>query len=236
MSDTATQGIDLKLKDGTVVKADTPEEALKTLAKMYEDTKDWAKGKLDESHQEMETIKAEQLRLSQQVLQNTHKDNGNGFDKDRYYQLLNQDPVMAANYVDAQRFGIQEPSQVPSHFQRMDERITAYEGQMLAGQFLQQHAEDFPQSAEAAKDLRGQMEYLTKQGHPATIDTLNMAYDQLIGSGKIKPLEKHEQERDEPNPSPGGSGANIPEAELAKAENMSDADLEKYLRQKGVLK
>lgn len=231
MSEAATTGINLSLSDGTVVKADNPEEALKTLAKMYEDTKSWAKTKIEESAQQIEAVRAEQERLAQQM---QPKVPTNGFDKDRYYRLLNEDPVLANDYWFEHRFG-RKPDEVAANFDAMDQRLSVFEGQTLAGQFLQQHGEDFPQTPEAAKELRTHMEDLTARGYPATLDTMNMAYNHAVMSGKIKPLEKQQQQEDFP-PTPGGSGSVISDSEIAKAENMSDADLEKFLRAKGALK
>lgn len=232
---TAPTPIELTLKNGEVVKAANAEEALKTLAKMYEDTKDWAKGKIDQTQADLEANKAETARLAQLVEQSRPRTN-DGFDKDQYYRLLNEDPMKAQNYVDAYRFGIPDPDQVPKYFQNMNEKITQFDGMTLAGQFLQQH-EEFPQGdAEAAKALRNEMEGLTNQGHPFSMETMEMAYRRSVTAGKIKPLEAAAQQDDELPPSLGGSGSVVSDTEVAKAEQMNDADLEKFLREKGVLK
>lgn len=233
MATPATPAIELTLKDGTVVKAPSAEEAFKTVVKMYEDTKEHFKGKTDQLAADLEAQRAEVARLAQQS--RPQPTNHNGFNNEAYYKLLNDDPIKAQNYLDSYRFGIANPDEVPGYFQSMDRKISAFDQQLLAASFVQQH-EDFPQTAETSKELTARVADLRNQGYPVTLDTMNMAYSQLVGEGKIKPIEKRAQEPEELPPSPGGSGAVMADSEVRKAENMNDADLEKFLREKGVLK
>ena len=61
-----------------------------------------------------------------------------------------------------------------------------------------------------------------------------------VSSETIKPIEE-EQEREEANPSLGGGGAAVADAEVSRIEadvasgKMSMNDFEKYLRSKGML-
>ncbi len=148
---------------------------------------------------------------------------------------MNSDPVAAQNYLDAFRFGLPDPSQVPAHFQRMNAEIEKNRGDSLGMQFIQQHYQDFPASPESAQVLADRVKQLNEQGHPFTLDTMNLAYSQLVDSGKITPLEQKAAEENEPNPSLSGAGAAIADAEIQKAETMSDDDLRKYLISKGML-
>jgi hypothetical protein len=227
-----TQGIELSLKDGTVIKASSVEEALKTAVKMYEDTKEWAKGQIDDTRTQLEQVRAEQQRLTEA---SRPKPQPGEFNKDAYYKLLNEDPVNAQNYLDAYRFGLQRPDEVPQHFQRMEQRINSFEQQALAAAFLQQH-DDFPQTADAAQTLTGRLEALYNQGYPATVDTLNMAWGQLTNEGRIKPIETRPEPEEELPVSPGGGSSDISTAEMNKFESMSTDQMEKYLREKGVLR
>lgn len=227
--------INLTLKDGTVVKAENAEEAFKTVVGMYENTKEWAKTEMGNLKTQVETAQAEAMRAAQLAEQNKPRvDNGNGFNKDQYYKLLNDDPIAAQNYLDGQRFGI-EPTQVPSYFQNLDRRVSVFEQQNLAVSFVQQ-AEDFPQTREASTALTDRVKELQQAGYPVTVDTMNMAYRQLVDEKRITPLERQQQQQEEIPPSLGGGGSSIPDAEIQKAEQMSDADLEKFLKAKGVLK
>jgi hypothetical protein len=235
MAEAATEtGIEIKLKTGEVIKAPNAEEAFKIAVKMAEDTKDVYKTEKEAR----ERLEAQVADLSSRVQQQQTKPKGdNGFDQQEYYRLLNQDAIAAANYVDAHRFGLSDPAQVPQRFAYIGQKIDELDGNMLAGSFLQQHAEDFPATPDSARALRERVQAFASNGYPTTIDTLNMAYNQLIEEGKIKPNEpQREEQRDEPNPSLVGAGQHdIPESEVKKAETMSDKDLEAYLRSKGML-
>lgn len=234
MSSSSTTPIELTLKSGEVIKAATPEEALKIAIKMAEDTKEAYRTEKEQR----EALAAQVAQLGEQVQQVSRKPAEPGaFNKEQYWKLMNEDPVTAQNYLDAFRFGISDPSQVPQTFVNMNESISRFEGEAVAAAFLQQHYEDFPGGIDAAKSLRMRVEELGKQGYPMRLDTLNMAYSQLVSEGSIKPLEKKErEEREEPPPALRGAGQHdVPQAELDKAENMSTQELEKFLRTKGMI-
>lgn len=228
MASTTTTPIELKLADGSVIKAEDVNEALKTAVKMKEDTA----AALRSMKEQFEASQAQVAALSSQVQQYTApKPEPGSFDKDRYYKLLNDDPVRAQNYVDSYRFGLPE-EQVPQRFTELNRNVEEIRANMLAGAFLQQHPE-FP--PDQAATMRQQVEQLTNQGFPFTVDTMNLAYTQLVQVGKIKPLEiEEEQKAEEPPPSPRGAGASL-DADVSKAENLSDRDLEAFLRSKGML-
>jgi hypothetical protein len=227
------QPIEIKLVTGEVIKAATYEEALKVAVKMQEDTHKT----LREEKEARERLEASQASLASEVakLRQPPQTNGNGFDKNRYWELMNTDPVMAQNYVDAYRFGIDTPEQVPGYFKQIATDVSNTRQEALAAAFLQQHQEDFPPTGAAA--LRKQFETLITSGYPATLDTLNMAYGHAVDAGTIKPLEKQQQQqRDEPNPSLRGEGNRaVTEDEASQAEKMDDKALESFLRSKGMI-
>lgn len=230
----APQPIELKLATGEVIKAPTYEEALKIAVKMAEDTKtvyQQEKQARENLEQRMAAIEARNAAAAQP------KPNGNGYSQEKYFQLLNEDAMAAADYLDAHRFGIGDPSQVRPTFLKMQTDISQTRQEAMAAQFIQQHYEDFPQTPEAAKDLRMRFENLMSEGYPATLDTLNMAYSRAVSDGTIKPIEqKAEPERQEANPSLAGSGAQgITDEEASKIDRMSDSELEAYMKQKGLL-
>src|SRR5579864_4883304 len=145
------QPIELKLKTGEVIKAASYEEALKVAVKMAEDTKDGyhdEKTKREALEQRMAAIEAanQEARRPKPV--------EGQFDNEKYYKLLNESPVAAANYVDSFRFGIPDPAQVPATFQQLQQDVSTTRQEAMAAQFVQQHAKDFPQTPEAAKHLR----------------------------------------------------------------------------------
>lgn len=230
---TAT-GIELKLADGSVIKAGSAEEALKIAVKMVEDNKEYARGLKANSEaleQRMAAIESKAAEAARP------KPIEGQFNKDEYYKRLNEDPISAQNYLDSYRFGIPDPNAVPGTFQQMQRDISVTRQEAMAAQFMQQHAKDFPQTAESAKDLRSRFEAYLADGYPATIETLNLAYGRAISEGTIKPLEEKEPEPDvQPNPSlNGGGAAAIDASEMQKVEAMSDSELEAYMKSKGLI-
>lgn len=232
MAEQATQqGIEMTLADGSVIKAANSEEALKIAAKMKEDTS----ASLKEEKSKREALETQVASLTAQFEESRKPAPKEGsFDNERYWKLMNQDPVAAQNYLDGHRFGI-PPEQVAPRFNQMQTQLDQFRGEALASQFLTQHYEDFPATQESAKSLRTRVEQLQNAGYPVTVETMNIAYGQLVEEGAIKPLEKEEQKREEPNPSARGAGASIPDSEINKAEGMSDKDLEAFLKSKGMI-
>jgi hypothetical protein len=234
MAETATQGIKLTLKTGEVIDAPNYEEALKIAVGMAENTKDVykeEKAKREALEQRIASIEAATAAA------NRPKPTEGAFNQEKYYELLNRNAVEAANYVDAHRFGINDPNSVPQVFQSMQRDISVTRQEAMGAAFLQQHAKDFPQTPESTAELMKSFKEYIGQGYPATVETLNLAYGQAVTQGHIKPLDQKEaQERQEPNPSLSGSGASgIDAAEMNKVESMSDKELEALLRSKGLL-
>ncbi len=226
-----TQGIELKLENGNVIKAENAEEALKVAAKMIEDNSKAYR----ETKASLDTLQNQYQTVQQQIESLKPKPEPvNGFDKDKYYQLLHDDPIRAQNYLDSQRFGVQNPDEVPGFFTEMHQKISALDGQTLAAGFVNSHPE-FPNDNETAKTLTARVVELRNQGHPTDLSTMEMAYRALVDEGKIKPVEMKEEEKEELPPSLGGSGSVISASEMAKVEAMSDKELQAYLKSKGML-
>lgn len=237
MSENAT-ALEITLGDGTVVKAENMDEAFKVVAKMKEDTALYAK----QQKERADGLEYERAVLAAQIEANRpqHTAKG-GFDTARYYDLLNTDPVAAQNFLDSHRFGIPDPNQVPQTFIGLSQQVTAIQQQNVSASFLAQHAEDFPQDREAVRKLSERVKDLvTKDNFSFGVDTLNYAYQSLIGEGAIKPLEKKPPtETATYNPPLRGSGGSSwqfdPDTELKKFTAMTTPDQEKYLRAKGML-
>lgn len=231
MAEAVATPVELTLKTGEVIKAANYEEALKIAVGMAENTKDVYR----EEKTKREALEAQVASLSSQVQSLNKPPIQDGkFDRDRYYKLLNEDPIQAQNYLDGQRFGI-DPSRVPTYFQEMNQTISEVRQNMVAGQFLAQHAEDFP--PDAAPLLTKKTEELLAQGIPYTVDTVNLAYSQLVASGQVKPNKPAERrEEEQPNPSlvGGGGDAMISPDEDAKMARMTMEELTAYMRSKGV--
>jgi len=224
-----TTGIELKLNNGQVIKAESIEEALKTAVKMVEDSTSYAR----ETNKKLEDLQGQFSVVQAQVAAATARKepSANGFDKDRYYQLLHDDPLAAANYVDQVRYGVEDPVR---YLQTMDTKLSALEGSSLAAGFQAAHPE-FPSDEDSARTMTARVIELTRQGHPADFATMELAWSQLVTEDKLKPMETEEANEEPPPPSPGGAGGVIPDAELQKVEKMTDAELQAYLRSKGML-
>ena len=225
---TTQSGIELKLDNGMVIKGENAEEALKSAAKIIEDNVKYSR----ETKAQLEQLQQQFNTVQQQVqAQKPKPESSNGFAKDKYYQLLNEDPLEAQNYLDAYRFGISDPDQVPQRFNQMYEKISQLDGANLAASFANAHPE-FPSDTESANKLTERVRILNGMGHPADVHTLDLAWQQLLTEGTVKALEK-EQEPEELPPSLGGGGYTMAEAQ--KAENMSDRELMALLKAKDML-
>lgn len=227
--------IELTLGDGSVVKGANLDEAFKNLATMKEN----ASAAIRQTKTELEAEQQRRAQLEQELERYKHppQNNDNGkFNNEKYYQMLNTDPIGAQNYLDAHRFGISEPEQVPATFNQMRQQVDNFTQQTVTASFLAQHAEDFPPTPEAAKALTAKVQSLVQNGVPFNADTLNYAYYELVQNGTIKPNEAKTEEEETPNPSLGGGGSPALPSDVARAEQLDDKQLEALLRSKGVLR
>lgn len=229
-------GFEVKLADGSVVKAENVEEAFKTVAKMKEDTS----AALREERRAREEMETRLNQLQMEVAQRNQPPppDDRGFNRERYFRLVGEDPIMAQNYLDAARFGIADPALVPGYFQNTVQKVSALEGETIAAKFVNSHP-DFPGGVKEAELLTEEVIRLQQTGHPLNMGTLELAWRNMVETERIVPLEPPE-ETPETNPSLGGGGASALDAEVARVEDevlqgkMSTADLEKYLRSKGL--
>lgn len=234
---TPDKPLEFTLGDGTVVKAPNMEEAFKIVAKMKEDTAAALKTERDKAT----AAETERQRLADELHRknNPQPANGNGpqFDKQHYYEMLNSDPMAAQDYLDAFRFGL-KPEQVRPTFIQMNQDIGVVRQNLVVNQFTQQHIDDYPAGdANAAKSLTRRVEELVTQGYPFDVRTLNLAYGELVNEGTIKP-NTPKTEDDQPTPPPslaGPGGGNLSSNEMSRIENMSDKELEAFLRANGKL-
>ena len=224
---------EMTLGDGSVVKGATMEEAFQNLAKMKVDTANALKQEREEKARlsgQVQTYEQTINSLSQKP--EPKQVDRTGFDKDEYYRLLNADPVAANDYYFQYRFG-RNPEEFNAEYQRYGNMVTELEQKTIAAAFAAQHVDDFPYTPEAAATLRQRVQDLNSQGVPFNLETMNYAYSALVSEGKIKPVEK--QDEPEPNPSLKGSQVEL-EPDVAKAESMSNAELEKLMKKHGMFR
>src|SRR5205085_3009405 len=209
----AATGFEFKLADGSVVKAENIEEAFKTVAKMKEDTA----AALKSERAEREQLAAQMNALQAEVARkNTPPPDNNNFNRDTYYKLVGEDPIMAQNYLDAYRFGVPDPAQVPQYFQEMSQTVTNLQQQTLAATFVSMHP-DFPPSGESAEKLTAEVVKLRQEGHPVNMNTMELAWRNCVANETIKPIEAAD-ETEETNPSLSGGGSAGADAESARVE------------------
>ena len=232
---TTNVGFELKLDDGSVVKAANVEEAVKIIAKMKTDTS----AALKAERAEREQLAAQVSALQQDVTRrNQPQRDQNAFDRDQYYKLVGDDPIAAQNYLDSFRFGIPDPAQVPQYFQDSFASLTRMQQESLGANFVSTHP-DFPPSAQTAEILTNEAKKLVQEGHPLNLNTMEIAWQNCLASEAIKPIEPAE-EPESPNPSLSGGGSGALEAEASRIESdvasgkMSMKDFENYLRSKGM--
>lgn len=209
------------------------------LQKMYLDTTSWAKEqkqKAQDAEAEAERLRAE-VEQRQGTIQQAETHQNSGFDSERYYQLLNEDPLAAQNYMDQIRFGVQDPV---GAFNQMRQSADSAQfvahtqlGYQASQTFLARH-DDFPDAPRAIEALQARVVGLIRnEQYGADIsDTIDMAYSQLVAEGVIRPV------RDEtlaPNPSLTGSGARTGFGSV-DPDSMSTGDLEKLLRSRGMIR
>jgi hypothetical protein len=151
------------------------------------------------------------------------------FDNDTYFQLLGSDPVAAHDYIDQYRYQHQNPIGVIT--EAVNSTLAQKEA-AIAEQFLRNH-DDFPAGdPDAAKAMRERVQQLVSQGLRFNETTMEYAYFTLVKDGTLA------QEPSRSAPSGPDAAPQEPTREqiAAEAEKLSDADLEKLLRQNNMFR
>jgi hypothetical protein len=101
------------------------------------------------------------------------------FDKAAYMELQQVDPILAANYLDQFRFGLNSPAEVPQTFQRMNANAMEYEMAREVNNFKAM-APDFPGSQAAVDAV---MQTLRANNIPFKAENLRMIHNELANRG-----------------------------------------------------
>lgn len=238
--------IEIKLGDGTVVKANDMEEAFRTVAKMKEDTA----AALAEARAEAIRYKTEseatagrlqELERAREVKQPIATGNGkmSAEQHQRWQQYYaDGDPVGAANYVDSIRFGIPSPDAVPGAFIGMSNQVTDLTKMNVAATFMAENYDVYDQTPANNRILNQELDKLYSQGFPYNAQTAKFAFDECVRRGVMKEKEIETQRNEpEPNPTLGGPGsAGGLTQEEQKYESMTTAQLEALVRSKGMIR
>ena len=224
--------IEVVLGDGSVIRGASVEEAMQNAAKRVEDNQ----AAYREQKQRATELEAENARLReeveqrQQVIAQQPTPANGAFDTERYYQLLNEDPIGAQNYVDQYRFGVSDPV---AAFNSMREESWAVVQQNVASAFIATHPEWNPADTSA---LSGRVKACLQYGMPFNATTLEYAYESLKQDGGANPIDLTPPEP-EPTPPPTltGSSASSGFADV-NPEQLSDSELEKFIRSRGMIR
>jgi hypothetical protein len=190
-----------------------------------------------QEYQQQNTQQQQQLQqeIAQLRRQAAPPPNPNRYDSERFYKNLNDAPPDAVVDALAYKMGMTSDELLTS-FKNMNHDVSNMKQQMLSAQFLQRHSNDF--DPKYAGVLTEKFASLIDSGHPQDIRTIESAYRELQEEGKVKPLSpKQEQKQEEPNPALSGNGdISLPVEEETKLMNMPMDELEKVMREKGVLR
>lgn len=211
------------LGDGTVVKATSWEEAFNKVSEMKVNTS----AALRDREAQIRTFQEQQQAPPQPEVTS-----GNGFDTKKYWELMNVDPVAAQNYLDAARFGVDNPDQVPQLFGEMRNVSTQSADQMEIQAFMQRNP-DFPGTPEIADKL---INTLAQNGEALTARNLEYYYLSGVRDGIYEPLVEEKGGTFIPPSLRGGSTSGSPAVTMDQVNNMSDDQYDDMMRRLGLLK
>lgn len=152
--------------------------------------KDWEEVARKTGETKVETSRAlrdreEQLRRrpqeTREIVQDTTRPQ---FSKTKYQELFLDDPVAAANYLDASRYGI-TPDKVVSTWQETLNEVSV-QRQIREIAIFHDNVPSFAGGNEAAKVL---MEQLKEQNKAITADNLEAAFYAAVRAGKLEEVE-----------------------------------------------
>ncbi len=222
----------LTLPTGEVFTGETWEEVAKKQAEALVNTKKW--GQEQKAHaEELES----QVRESSQTTQPQAGDGEYNRGRAEYWALVQAGKEdEAADLMDSYRYGIPK-NEVREYVKNMFKNSERAGYSLQLNAFHNEHP-DFPGGNEAAQKIFKQIEIAQA---PVNAATMGMAYEALVRRGDITPLTLEEIENQGPKPAPAltGGGGNAQEqsalAEFEKLNKMSTAEMEAYLREKGMM-
>jgi hypothetical protein len=216
---------EFKLGDGTVVKAANWEEAFNKVAEMKVNTAAAVRDREEQIRQLKEQPPATTTAAP--------PTNANGFDQKAYWELMNADPLAAQNYLDAFRFGVDNPAHVPQLFNEM-RNVSVHSADTMELNTFMQRNPDYPGTEEAANLL---IEQLAARNAPLTADALEYEYLKAVRDGKIEPLgEEIQRPFAPPNLGTGASLSRNDQNLLEQIAQVPDDKLDEFYRKAGLLK
>lgn len=219
---TEPEEYEIRLDTGEVFKGKDKDEVLQKLAKAKAD----ATAAIRDRERQIRELKELKSQPKAEV--------GSEFNKDEYYNLFAQDPMAAFDYAMSYKLGV-PPEDVGPALRYAYTTTQVVNAQMENAAFRMKYP-DAPLGDEFANIM---VERMNELGRDWTAQNLGATYLELVHEGKIKPEKKSKESDNTPPaviPSLGSTSSRSAEDdEMSKVEGMSTAELEKYLRAKGML-
>ena len=217
-----SEEIEVKLETGQVYKGKTKDEIMDKLAKAETEATKAIRDR-DEQIRNLTAALASKAS-SPTTAKAAERKMDESFDSSKYYELLQKDPLAAETYILEHNPTVQALVQ---KLARIDEGVETYNFQV--------RNQDYPATKEASAAIMARME---AEGRSWTADNLEIVFNTLKREGTVKPLEAKKEAEEEvktPKPPPTVRGESFQQEAHAQIEQLSDADLEKLLRKKGLL-
>lgn len=225
--------LEVKLSTGQVFKGATPEEVISKIASAQEQASTTIRDREEQIRQLNEQLAQRQATQAQPI-------SADGtFDKKKYWELMDQNPVEAQNYLDSVRLQIPQEQVVPAYqyAYTVSQRVA---DQMEVARFHQTFP-DFPGGDQNADLLLRECEARGRATNNA--DMLGVTFMELQREGKITPSASANttatQQRETPPPMLGGGGGQdvITDANIEqKMWQMTDEQLEQLAVKLGAKK
>lgn len=238
---TAPKEVEYKTETGQVFKGKDWEEIAQKMAQSVESGTRTIKEQRD---REQYLLQQMQERQNQQV--ETKPKGNQKFDKLKYYQTWQEDPFEAEREVIrqilAEEFGADDFEQVKRGYSFSYQKAQELHQNAELAKFWAAHPEYQGSEDESGKLAKYLMdngyEMAPERGKFIEAKDIEYAWYKLIESGEVSPKEPEETRPARPQapPSLGGSGQSALPSVAEKVNQMSDKDLEAFLRQKGMLK
>jgi hypothetical protein len=214
-----------ELSDGSKIKATSYEEAFNKAVDMKVNTA----AALRDRERQIEELQA---KISQQPpVQPTPPASTTAFDQKHYWELMNQDPLQAQQYMDAARFGVQ-PDQVQSLYQEVF-NTTQYSADKKEIEDFMQSNKDFPATKEATDKIWAIM---GQENFPITSRNLEYVYLRAVRDGEIEPLQEESPQPWVPPNMQGGGTERQRQNPFDPFEGVPDDKLDEVARRIGMMK
>lgn len=215
------------LGDGTVVKATNWEEAFHKAAEMKVNTAT----ALRDREKQIQDMLAQHSKAPEPGANPVVASPGDKFDQKHYWELMNNDPQQAQDYIDAFRFGVR-PDQVRPLFGEIY-NVSQHSADSFEIQTFNSRNPDFPGTDEASDYI---LKKLTDEKRPLTAENMEYIYLRGVRDGEIMPLGEETQKAFIP-PNLGGASLSQSDASLLEqVKNTPDDKLDDLYARMGLLK